>query len=57
MKNGDAIRAMSDEDLAEFIAFHDCCPDGWQIEDARCKQSKGCAECWLEWLKQSAEGR
>lgn len=46
--NADRIRAMSDEELAEFIASLDC-PDRW-------RECKGhCDDCVLEWLKQPAE--
>ena len=53
MTFGDKIRAMTDEELAEWIAHpkisycycqHDIC-DG----------EKTCAECALEWLKQEAK--
>ena len=47
MTNGDRIRAMSDEGLAEFNSF---CP----FIDEDCTR-KGCIACILEWLKQPAE--
>lgn len=47
MTNGDRIRAMSDEELAEFNSF--C-----QHIDEECTM-KGCIACVLEWLKQPAE--
>lgn len=47
MTNGDKIRAMSDEGLAEFNSF---CP----FIDEECTR-KGCIACVLEWLKQPAE--
>ena len=49
--NADRIRAMSDEELAEFIAQQGSCPtlpDGTSPES--CKES--CYGCWLDWLKQ-----
>ena len=47
--NADRIRAMSDEELADFIS--NCgCPDHAQ----NCRAS--CADCTLKWLKQPAEG-
>ncbi len=34
MTNGDKIRAMTDEELAKFIAdVTDCCSDGWKCSD------------------------
>lgn len=47
MTNGDRIRAMSDEELAEFNSF---CP----FIDEECAR-KGCITCVLEWLKQPVE--
>lgn len=47
MTNGDRIRAMNDEGLAEFNSF---CP----FIDEECTR-KGCIACVLEWLKQPAE--
>lgn len=47
MTNGDRIRAMSDEELAEFNNF---CP---HINE-ECTM-KGCNACILDWLKQPAE--
>ena len=54
--NADRIRAMSDEELAEWIWGVACpgfpatcfgsCPEG---------QEKSCSECWLEWLKKEVE--
>ena len=47
LTNGDRIRAMSDEELAEWNNF---CP---HIDD-ECTL-KGCTKCILEWLKQPVE--
>ena len=46
--NADRIRAMSDEELASFIASLDC-PDRWRECNGHCD------ECVLGWLKQPAE--
>jgi hypothetical protein len=52
--NADRIRAMSDEDLAEFLSDDDrACPPKWH--NCR-KHISECGGCWLEWLKQPAEG-
>lgn len=45
--NGDKIRAMSDEELAEW---HETCP----YIDKECTM-RGCTKCLLEWLKQPAK--
>jgi hypothetical protein len=46
--NADRIRAMSDEELADFISTCGC-PD--HARDCR----DSCKDCTLEWLKQPAE--
>ena len=47
--NADRIRAMSDEELAEFLSCYGCpCPD------RDCHAS--CKDCVVQWLKQPAEG-
>lgn len=48
LTNADRIRAMSDEELADFISACGC-PD--HARD--CKES--CKDCTMEWLKQPAE--
>ena len=55
MKNGDAIRAMSDEELAHYHAdcecvickIHDYCFAGGAVRD--------CEDVWLAWLREEAE--
>ena len=52
MTNADRIRAMTDEELAEYI-------DSWDIMRCPmpvCKHDNGCVECWLEWLRSEADG-
>ena len=52
--NADRIRAMTDEELAYFIAcdyYVPHCP----IADGCLGDHEGCDGCWLEWLKQEAE--
>jgi len=46
---GDKIRAMSDEELAEFIE----CPHDMHLGDCRAEENETipCIECILEWLK------
>lgn len=45
--NADRIRAMSDEELAEYVATYSCPP---AAERTRC--GGVCPECWLDWLRQ-----
>lgn len=62
--NADRIRAMSDEELAEFYCNDvDACPPG---SDMKCidelyahgegpyPSDEQCIECWLDWLRQEA---
>lgn len=56
ISNGDRIRQMTDEELAEFIdKVTDCCSDGWMCE--KCPiNSKGCdKDRFIAWLKQEAK--
>jgi len=60
MKNGDAIRSMSDEELAEYFpSYATLCPDLKENEQV-CKganfmaNDKMCRKCWLDWLRQEA---
>lgn len=50
----DLIRAMSDEELAEWICKvqyreGDVCPPTHE-----CSVDRSCEKCWLDWLKQEA---
>lgn len=53
--NADRIRAMSDEELAEWImrepTIKPICPPGTGDE---CPTSP-CEQCWLDWLKQEVD--
>lgn len=50
--NADRIRAMSDEELADFIDREfGCCPPTGDCE----KMSNDCKACWIDWLKQSVK--
>lgn len=51
MKNGDAIRSMTDEELAEWIAYRQGC---YERQDKRCSKYGTCRDCWFDWLKQEA---
>lgn len=52
MTNGDRIRQMTYDELAEFIdKVTDCCSDGWMCD--KCPiHSMGCyKESYIAWLK------
>ena len=49
MTNGDAIRAMTDEELAEFLTEYRCVHKAPHCREANCTQ------CWLDWLKSPVE--
>ena len=60
MTNGDRIRSMSDEEMAEYFpSYATSCPDLKENEMV-CKganfmaNDKMCRQCWLGWLKQEA---
>lgn len=51
--NGDKIRRMTDEELAEFFVW--MCPPG-KNEILSCEPQKElCHQCWLDWLRQEAQ--
>lgn len=57
--NADRIRAMSDEELAEWIwreptiGYFAVCPPG--IKDGGDCPTSPCEQCWLDWLKATVE--
>lgn len=56
--NGDGIRAMTNEELAEWFdcKMPDKCPPGFNSKFMPyCTYDNGCRDCWLEWLEQEAE--
>ena len=55
--NADHIRAMSDEELAEWLKnIWYSCTCGPRDNGNRCADFKDdCNACWLDWLKQEAE--
>jgi hypothetical protein len=58
MTNGDRIRSMSDEELAELINRHWCYCCGYVVDDfGNCNSpaEKSCEESILEWLKKEVE--
>lgn len=54
MTNGDKIRSMTDEELAE--KFQTMCPPAREgIITFECTYEAGCRDCWLVWLEQEAQ--
>lgn len=49
--NADRLRAMSDEELADYFAELSCWPNAGR-ED--CRGMANCMDCWLDWLRQEA---
>lgn len=55
MTNADRIRAMTDEELAEFIASAvDCC-NCKHPRNGCSENDETCAACWCDWLKQEVK--
>lgn len=52
MTNGDRIRTMSDNELAEILFSQRSCPPG--KSRLACEASGTCLECWTEWLSKPA---
>ena len=48
MTNGERIRLMNDEELAELMTDEPCPP---LHRRKRCPEERNCLECWAEWLK------
>lgn len=48
--NGDRIRAMTDEELAEYLSEVHYCPT-----PSHCDPTKNCKDCWSEWLRSPVE--
>ena len=49
MTNADRIRSMTDEELAEWIAYRQGC---FERQDKRCSKYGTCRDCWFDWLKE-----
>jgi len=54
--NADKIRAMTDEELADFMAEFMYCVKCWKFdkEQGICTRTSGCNSAMLDWLKQEA---
>lgn len=56
MTNGDKIRSMTDEELAELISEHvPLCAGPKKIQEQYSSTRMTTAEVWLNWLKQPVE--
>ena len=55
--NADRIRAMTDEELAKFMALNTDCYYCRAKDNDRCASlaTTPCGDIWLDWLKQEAE--
>lgn len=53
MTNADRIRAMSDEELAEWLWMY--CNGSAKPWEVCTEKYKSCYECWIEWLKQEGD--
>lgn len=51
--NNDKIRAMSDEELCDFLWKKCGCPNG--RNHVTCGYVGECKDCWMDWLSQPAE--
>lgn len=54
MTNADRIRAMNDEEIAQFCRDSLRCPPGKGIAE-NCPAFYTCKECWYDWLNQEAD--
>lgn len=53
MSNAEVLRAMSDEELAEWLNgmhYSYCCPNNGAHD---CRMT--CLVCWLDWLRQEVD--
>ena len=48
MTNGDKIRAMTDDELAEYLGSSICD----RRESGDCQRFKNCEECKLSWIRE-----
>ena len=55
MTNADRIRAMSDEELEEFIRAISLCYEPWCDHHCAMKGDDNCNSCLAKWLKQPVE--
>lgn len=53
MTNGERIRAMSDEELLEWLVDHACMTE--RSCNERCHDTKMCRECLKRWMETKAD--
>lgn len=51
--NADRIRGMTDEELADYMAFVGKVNKGCPVMSINCQES--CNKCWLDWLKEEED--
>lgn len=51
--HADKIRRMTDEELADYMAFVGKVNNGCPVMSINCQES--CDKCWLDWLKEEAD--
>lgn len=49
--NGDYIRQMTDEKLAEWCHENCICPPPIELPCRKAINDAACAQCWLDWLR------
>lgn len=55
VSNGDKIRSMTDEELAELIAKWAFCDECVNLFGFKVCETKCCSDHWLDWLKSPVE--
>lgn len=55
MTNADRIRAMTDEELAEFHGDCTCPPEYNWSGGCECGVDDCCKKCWLGWLQEEVK--
>ena len=50
--NADHIRSMTNDELAEWIAYRQGC---FERQDKRCSKYGTCRDCWFDWLKEETK--
>lgn len=55
MKNGDRIRAMTDEELADVMSDNTCCAECFLPERCNLRAGETCKGRWLRWLRSPVE--
>ena len=57
MTNGDKVRKMTDEELAELLSFRLCCIEDLDFEcPERLVPDCDCSKAFLNWLKKDVKG-